>query len=57
MGVAGPQPFEEVKRLSITVVTDNYSDALRPDSAIGTRYRSAPGSSIHAEHGLSYFSA
>ncbi len=50
-----PQPFQEVKKLSITVVTDNYSDALRPDPAMGTRYRSLPGASIHAEHGLSYF--
>ena len=50
-----PQPFQEVRKVSITVVTDNYSDALRPDPAMGTRYRSAPGASIHAEHGLSYF--
>ncbi len=53
--VVAPRPFQEVKKLSITVVTDNYSDALRPDPVMGTRHRSAPGASIHAEHGLSYF--
>lgn len=47
--------LREVKRLEITFVTDNYSDALRPDTAVGTRYRTAPGASIHAEHGLSCF--
>jgi 7,8-dihydropterin-6-yl-methyl-4-(beta-D-ribofuranosyl)aminobenzene 5'-phosphate synthase len=55
MRAPGPRPFQEVKRVEITFVTDNYSDALRPDPAIGTRYRTAPGASIHAEHGLSYF--
>ena len=55
MRAPGPRPFQEVERLEITFVTDNYSDALRPDTAIGTRYRTAPDASIHAEHGLSYF--
>lgn len=45
----------EVERLKIVVVTDNYYDALRPDPPGGTRYRTAPGLSIHAEHGLSYY--
>jgi 7,8-dihydropterin-6-yl-methyl-4-(beta-D-ribofuranosyl)aminobenzene 5'-phosphate synthase len=49
------QPVREVERLTITVVTDNYYDALRPDTGPATRYRTAPGASIHAEHGLSYF--
>jgi 7,8-dihydropterin-6-yl-methyl-4-(beta-D-ribofuranosyl)aminobenzene 5'-phosphate synthase len=49
------QPLHEVDTLMVTVVTDNYYDALRPDSAVATRYRSAPGAWIHAEHGLSYF--
>jgi 7,8-dihydropterin-6-yl-methyl-4-(beta-D-ribofuranosyl)aminobenzene 5'-phosphate synthase len=52
---AAREPFQEVRELSITVVTDNYSDALRPDGAKGTRFRPAAGSSLHAEHGLSYF--
>jgi 7,8-dihydropterin-6-yl-methyl-4-(beta-D-ribofuranosyl)aminobenzene 5'-phosphate synthase len=47
--------FREVERLSITVVTDNYYDALRPDTAISKSYRTRPGRSMHAEHGLSYF--
>jgi 7,8-dihydropterin-6-yl-methyl-4-(beta-D-ribofuranosyl)aminobenzene 5'-phosphate synthase len=41
--------------MAITVVTDNYYDALRPDNDVATRYRIAPGASLHAEHGLSYF--
>jgi 7,8-dihydropterin-6-yl-methyl-4-(beta-D-ribofuranosyl)aminobenzene 5'-phosphate synthase len=53
-GAHGPRPLQEVKKLEITFVTDNYTDALRPDPPIGTRYRPAPGASIHAEHGLSY---
>ncbi|HUJ68618.1 MAG TPA: MBL fold metallo-hydrolase [Syntrophorhabdales bacterium] len=55
MGSSATRLFREVERLEITVITDNYSDALRPDTAIGRRYRTAPGASIHAEHGLSYF--
>ena len=52
---ARPKLFKEVDTLSITVVTDNYSDALRPDAAIGRRYRSGAGPCVHAEHGSSYF--
>lgn len=48
-------PPVEVERLTITVITDNYYDALRPDTKAATRYRTTPGASIHAEHGLSYF--
>ena len=55
MAAIGSLPFREVKKLSITVVTDNYVDALRPDPVVGTRYRAAPCTSIHAEHGLSYY--
>jgi 7,8-dihydropterin-6-yl-methyl-4-(beta-D-ribofuranosyl)aminobenzene 5'-phosphate synthase len=44
-----------LERLTITVVTDNYYDALRPDNYIAVRYRTTPGASLHAEHGLSYF--
>jgi 7,8-dihydropterin-6-yl-methyl-4-(beta-D-ribofuranosyl)aminobenzene 5'-phosphate synthase len=49
------QPVREVERLTITVVTDNYYDALRQDTGVATRYRTTPGASMHAEHGLSYF--
>lgn len=44
----------EVDRLVVTVITDNYYDALRPDTKVSTVFRSRPGSVIHAEHGLSY---
>ncbi len=37
------------------MLTDNYYDALRPDTKITKRYRVVPGKSIHAEHGLSYY--
>ncbi len=47
--------MREVERLSITVVADNYYDALRPDAGPAARYRTSPGASIRAEHGLSYF--
>ncbi|HEY3276458.1 MAG TPA: MBL fold metallo-hydrolase [Syntrophorhabdaceae bacterium] len=45
----------ELDRLVITVVTDNYYDALRPDAAIAARFRTRPGVSLHAEHGFSCF--
>ncbi|MBF0476161.1 MAG: MBL fold metallo-hydrolase [Deltaproteobacteria bacterium] len=45
----------EVDKVIIWVLTDNYYDALRPDNKITKRYRSTPGKSIHAEHGLSYY--
>lgn len=45
----------EIDRVKIIVITDNYYDALRPDPRAGIRYRTAPGQSIHAEHGLSYY--
>ncbi len=51
----GSQEITEVARLSVTIITDNYYDALRPDAAIATRFRTSPGASMHAEHGLSYF--
>ncbi len=49
-----------VEKLVITVITDNYYDTLRwnlfpPDFRLVKRYMIGPGSSIHAEHGLSYF--
>ena len=45
---------KEVDRLIVTVITDNYYDALRPDTKVSTPFRSKPGFVIHAEHGLSY---
>ena len=45
----------EVDIVIVWVITDNYYDALRPDTEIATRYRTVPGKSIHAEHGLAYY--
>jgi 7,8-dihydropterin-6-yl-methyl-4-(beta-D-ribofuranosyl)aminobenzene 5'-phosphate synthase len=45
----------EVDKVTVWVITDNYYDALRPDTDIATRYRVVPGKSIHAEHGLAYY--
>jgi len=45
---------KEVDRLIVTVITDNYYDALRPDTKVSSVFRSKPGAIIHAEHGLSY---
>lgn len=48
--------FAEADKLKVTVITDNYYDSLRPDPPCGRRFRlSPPYSSIHAEHGLSFF--
>lgn len=45
----------EVDKLSVWVLTDNYYDANRADVKITKRYRSMPGKSIHAEHGISFY--
>lgn len=45
----------EADKVTVWVLTDNYYDALRPDSKITKRYRSAPGKSIHSEHGAAYY--
>jgi 7,8-dihydropterin-6-yl-methyl-4-(beta-D-ribofuranosyl)aminobenzene 5'-phosphate synthase len=45
----------EVDKVTVWVLTDNYYDALRPDTKITKRYRVVPGKSIHAEHGLAYY--
>lgn len=50
-----PLKIQEVEKLTVVVITDNYYDAVRPQPAIGQRFRAAPGALIHAEHGLSYF--
>lgn len=45
----------EADQVTVWVLTDNYYDALRPDSKVSKRYRVLPGKSIHAEHGLAYY--
>lgn len=45
----------EIKKLTVTIVTDNYCDAIRPEAAIGKRHRGGPGASINAQHGLSFY--
>ncbi len=51
----GPAGMTEVDKLTIWVLTDNYYDLLRPDTKIAKRFRSTPGKSIHAEHGISFY--
>jgi len=56
----GSIKIPEVEKATITIITDNYFDALRPDYKVATRYKMKPGSSIynsnlHSEHGLSYY--
>ncbi len=45
----------EVDKLTVWVLTDNYYDANRADVKNTKRYRSMPGKSIHAEHGVSFY--
>jgi 7,8-dihydropterin-6-yl-methyl-4-(beta-D-ribofuranosyl)aminobenzene 5'-phosphate synthase len=47
--------FREADAVRIWILADNYYDALRTDNEVVKRYRSSPGKSIHAEHGLSYY--
>lgn len=49
---AGKLP--EVEKLTISVITDNYYDCLRPNYKVAKRVMIGPGTSIHAEHGLAY---
>ncbi len=51
----GAVKMPEVDRVVITIITDNYYDALRPDTPVTKRFRTQPGKWMHAEHGLSYF--
>jgi len=51
----GKAGIAEVDKVTVWVLTDNYYDALRPDSKIAKRFRAVPGKSIHAEHGLAYY--
>ena len=50
-GAAGEYPVDS---LTVTVITDNYYDKLRPDQKIARRAKTAHGTSLHGEHGLSY---
>jgi len=50
----GSVKIPEADRIAITVITDNYSDALRPDYKIAKRWVRTSNNSLHAEHGLSY---
>lgn len=45
----------EIEGLTITVITDNYYDCLRPNYKVARRHMINPGTSIHSEHGLAYF--
>jgi 7,8-dihydropterin-6-yl-methyl-4-(beta-D-ribofuranosyl)aminobenzene 5'-phosphate synthase len=51
----GTARITEVDKVTVWVLTDNYYDALRPDTKITKRYRVVPGKSIHAEHGLAFY--
>lgn len=44
----------EIEKLVITIIADNYYDTLRPSTKFAKRYYVVPGTSFHAEHGLSY---
>jgi hypothetical protein len=45
----------EIDKLTIWVLSDNCHDANEPDTKITKRYRSVPGKSIQAQHGLSFY--
>ncbi len=51
----GAVRIPEVDRLYITIITDNFYDALRPDAPVTRRFRTQPGKWMHAEHGLSFY--
>jgi 7,8-dihydropterin-6-yl-methyl-4-(beta-D-ribofuranosyl)aminobenzene 5'-phosphate synthase len=44
----------EVEKIVITVITDNSYDTLRASTDFAKRHYIGPGTSLHAEHGLSY---
>jgi 7,8-dihydropterin-6-yl-methyl-4-(beta-D-ribofuranosyl)aminobenzene 5'-phosphate synthase len=53
-----PVKTEEAEKVVITVITDNYTDALRPHDKIARRPEgtsSALDIILHAEHGLAYY--
>lgn len=45
--------IQEADSLTVTIIADNYYDALVPDPPIGKRRRALPYTSVHAEHGFS----
>jgi 7,8-dihydropterin-6-yl-methyl-4-(beta-D-ribofuranosyl)aminobenzene 5'-phosphate synthase len=45
----------EVEKLTVWTLTDNYYDSNRPDAKNTKRYRTTPGKSFHAEHGVSFY--
>ena len=51
----GTARITEVDKATIWVLTDNYYDPRVRDNKITKRYRSVPGKSIHAEHGISFY--
>ena len=51
----GVVKIPEAEKIVITVITDNYADALRPHYKIARRHVGTPLESIlHGEHGLAY---
>jgi 7,8-dihydropterin-6-yl-methyl-4-(beta-D-ribofuranosyl)aminobenzene 5'-phosphate synthase len=50
-----PLPMRELDSLSVTIVVDNFYDALLDDPPCGKRFRTTPNNSLFAEHGLSFF--
>ena len=44
----------EVEKIVITVIADNCYDTLRASTDFAKRHYIGPGTSLHAEHGLSY---
>lgn len=51
----GSVKIPEVEKLTVTVITDNYYDCLRPNHKVAKRHFIIPGTSIHSEHGLAYY--
>jgi 7,8-dihydropterin-6-yl-methyl-4-(beta-D-ribofuranosyl)aminobenzene 5'-phosphate synthase len=57
-GAVMPAPaitVKETDRMTVRIVTDNYYDSLRRDTAVATRCRVSSGRSVHAEHGLAIY--
>jgi 7,8-dihydropterin-6-yl-methyl-4-(beta-D-ribofuranosyl)aminobenzene 5'-phosphate synthase len=51
----GSVKIPEIEKLTVTVITDNYYDSLRSDTPVSKQFRTAPNTSMQAEHGLSFF--
>ncbi len=45
--------IDPVEMITVTVVVDNYYDAVRSEPIMGKTFRAVPGQTIYAEHGLS----